>query len=149
MRVSQLSSQHCWLQRDYLTQGHQSDGAKNPHFLVRTRKILFKKNQTVFKLQGLILLQQPQQSCDILHRLTTAPFRKISGECREIPCPATEGWIFLNWIFLPHFLPSTIPGLLCKAQRCDTFKGVPHQRRESKLTNCDAVCKGLPKDTAH
>lgn len=135
MCVSQLSSQYCWLQRSYLTRGHQSDGAKKSSFsgettLLKTEKLYLKKHRT-FNRQGQVLLQQPQQSCDNLYRLTTASFKKLSGECRGTSCPAIEGSSGILWlqtfIFLPHFQPTTIPGLLCKEacmeQTRDTFTG--------------------------
>lgn len=111
------------------------------------RKILF-KNPTVFNLQGQVLLQQPQQSCDNFQRMPIASFRKLSGECTETSCPAAEAAqghsgcrLFYFWL-----ISSAIPGLLCKEQTCDTFRGVPHQRRESLAV----VQFGRAlKDTAH
>lgn len=129
---------------------------KTPSFplrtaLLKTEKILLKK-PTVFNLQGQVLLQQPQQSCDTFHRLTTAPFRKQPGECRESSCPAAEACSGIFWLqtfvfpisasfpALHHSWPSLQGANVGHLHGCSPAE-------KGKLS-CAAVWKGPPKDTA-
>lgn len=110
------------------------------------------KKTPVFNLQGQVLLQQPQQSCDTFHRLTTAPFRKQLGECRESSCPAAEACSGIFWLqtfvfpisasfpALHHSWPSLQGANVGHLHGCSPAE-------KGKLS-CAAVWKGPPKDTA-
>lgn len=113
------------------------------------RKILFKK-PTVFNLQGQVLLQQPQQSCNNFHGLHLESCQGNAGKHPALQLKVAQGhsgcrlFLFSISASFPalHHSWTSLPGA-----KVGHLLGCSPAEKE-KLS-CAAVWKGPPKDRAH